>query len=163
MAGWLFSQAQGQFTDSSKVAKLFLCLTKHYAMKTYGGADVQIHVFLTSVLVGGEWLASRPGRFNPRKEPPATHWIGGWMGNKADMDDVKKWKLLTLPELEQRFLHFKIRGFHGGDYEEWCLLGCCAVWLLYTRHHITEDGILYCHITKSDTSKTLVRPLCCQY
>jgi hypothetical protein len=24
----------------------------------------------------------------------------------------------------------KIRGFHGGDYEEWCLLGCYAVWLL---------------------------------
>jgi hypothetical protein len=25
---------------------------------------------------------------------------------------------------------FKIWGFHGGDYEEWCLLGCYAVWLL---------------------------------
>jgi hypothetical protein len=25
----------------------------------------------------------------------------------------------------------KISGFHGGDYEEWCLLGCYAVWLLY--------------------------------
>jgi hypothetical protein len=24
----------------------------------------------------------------------------------------------------------KICGFHGGDYEELCLLGCCAVWLL---------------------------------
>jgi hypothetical protein len=23
-----------------------------------------------------------------------------------------------------------IWGFHGGDYEEWCLLGCHAVWLL---------------------------------
>jgi hypothetical protein len=21
-------------------------------------------------------------------------------------------------------------GFHGGDYEEWCLLGCYAMWLL---------------------------------
>jgi hypothetical protein len=28
-----------------------------------------------------------------------------------------------------RFL-CKIWGFHGGDYEEWCLLGCYAVWLL---------------------------------
>jgi hypothetical protein len=25
----------------------------------------------------------------------------------------------------------KICGFHGGDYEECCLLGCCAVWLLW--------------------------------
>jgi hypothetical protein len=24
----------------------------------------------------------------------------------------------------------KLRGFHGGDYEEWCVLGCYAVWLL---------------------------------
>jgi hypothetical protein len=24
----------------------------------------------------------------------------------------------------------KIWGFHGGDYEEWCLLGYYAVWLL---------------------------------
>jgi hypothetical protein len=24
----------------------------------------------------------------------------------------------------------KISGFHGGDYEEWCILGCYAVWLL---------------------------------
>jgi hypothetical protein len=24
----------------------------------------------------------------------------------------------------------KSGGFHGGDYEEWCLLGCYAVWLL---------------------------------
>jgi hypothetical protein len=26
---------------------------KHYAMKTYGGADIYIHVFLTSALEGG--------------------------------------------------------------------------------------------------------------
>jgi hypothetical protein len=25
---------------------------------------------------------------------------------------------------------YKVWGFHGGDYEEWCLLGCYAVWLL---------------------------------
>jgi hypothetical protein len=38
---------------------------KHYAVKTYGGVDVYTHVFLTSALVGGEWLASRLGRFTP--------------------------------------------------------------------------------------------------
>jgi hypothetical protein len=37
----------------------------------YGGVDVQIHIFLTSALAGGEWSASRPGRFYPQgKEPP---------------------------------------------------------------------------------------------
>jgi hypothetical protein len=39
-------------------------LIKHYAMKEYGEVDVYIHIILTSVLVGGEWLASHPGRFN---------------------------------------------------------------------------------------------------
>jgi hypothetical protein len=39
-------------------------LMKHYAVKTYGEVVVQIHVFLTSTLVGGEWSASRPCRFN---------------------------------------------------------------------------------------------------
>jgi hypothetical protein len=37
-------------------------------MKTYGGVDVQIHSFLTLVLVGGEWSASRPCLFTPGKE-----------------------------------------------------------------------------------------------
>jgi hypothetical protein len=31
-------------------------------MKTYGGVEVYIHIFLTSALAGGEWSASRPGR-----------------------------------------------------------------------------------------------------
>jgi hypothetical protein len=39
---------------------------KHYAM-VYRGVDVlvYIHMFLTSALAGGEWSASRPGRFTP--------------------------------------------------------------------------------------------------
>jgi hypothetical protein len=32
-------------------------------MKTYGGVNVEIHIFLTSALVGAEWSASRPDRF----------------------------------------------------------------------------------------------------
>jgi hypothetical protein len=50
-------------------------------MKTYGGVDVYIHVFLTSALVGGEWSASRPGHFN---------CIGGWVGHRAGLDDMEK-------------------------------------------------------------------------
>jgi hypothetical protein len=55
--------------------KLPLCLTKHYTMKAYGGVDVLIHVFLTSVLAGGEWSASRPYRFTP--EYPLDRRLGG--------------------------------------------------------------------------------------
>jgi hypothetical protein len=66
-------------------------------MKTYGGMDVQIHIFLTSPLAGGEWSASRPGRF-----APGTHWIGGWVDPRAGLDDVEKRKFLTLPGLDLR-------------------------------------------------------------
>jgi hypothetical protein len=31
--------------------------------------DVEINVVFTSTLLQGEWLASRPGRFTPRKVP----------------------------------------------------------------------------------------------
>jgi hypothetical protein len=33
-------------------------------------------------------------------------------------------------KISNRCVICKIWGFHGGDYEEWCLLGCYAVWLL---------------------------------
>jgi hypothetical protein len=39
-------------------------------MKAYRGVDVQIHIFLTSALAGGEWSASRPGRFTPGGKSP---------------------------------------------------------------------------------------------
>jgi hypothetical protein len=38
---------------------------------------------LTLALDGGEWSASRPGRFTPRERVPGTHWIGGWVGPRA--------------------------------------------------------------------------------
>jgi hypothetical protein len=69
-------------------------------MKAYRGADVYIHVFLTSALFGGEWSALRPGRFTPEERAPGTHWIGGWVDPSAGLDDVEKRKFLTLPGLE---------------------------------------------------------------
>jgi hypothetical protein len=35
---------------------------------------------LTLALDGGEWLASRPGRFNPGEIASGPNWIGGWVG-----------------------------------------------------------------------------------
>jgi hypothetical protein len=62
------------------------------------------HIFLTTALVGGEWSASRSGRFTPGERTPGTHWIGGWVGPRAGLDTVEKRKLLTLPGLELRLL-----------------------------------------------------------
>jgi hypothetical protein len=66
-------------------------------MKAYGEEGVYIHIFLTSALAGGEWSASCPGRFTP-----GTHWIGGWVGPRAGLDDVEKRKFLTLTGLDLR-------------------------------------------------------------
>jgi hypothetical protein len=63
-------------------------------MKVYGGVDVYIHILLTLALVVDEWSALLPGRFNPR-----THWIGGWVGPRAGLDEMEKRELLTLPGL----------------------------------------------------------------
>jgi hypothetical protein len=52
--------------------------------------DVQIHVFLTSALVGGEWLASRPGRFTPGEIASGTHWKGVWVGPRTGLGYVDK-------------------------------------------------------------------------
>jgi hypothetical protein len=60
------------------------------ALKTYGGVDSYTQVFLILALVGGEWSASRPGHFNPWERAPFTHWIGCWVGPRADLDDMEK-------------------------------------------------------------------------
>jgi hypothetical protein len=58
-------------------------------MKECGGADVQIHILLTSALVWGEWSGSRPGRSIPEERGPGTHWIG-WVDPRARLNDVEK-------------------------------------------------------------------------
>jgi hypothetical protein len=59
-------------------------------MKANGRVDVQTHVFLTSALLGGKWSASHSGRFTPGERAPGAHWIGGWVGPKAGLDDMEK-------------------------------------------------------------------------
>jgi hypothetical protein len=49
---------------------------------------LQLHAFLTTALDGDEWSGSRSGRFTHRERAPGTHWIGGWVSPKADMDEV---------------------------------------------------------------------------
>jgi hypothetical protein len=71
-------------------------------MNVYRGVDVSIHIFLTSALTGGEWSASRPGRFTSGERAFSTHWIGGWVDPRTGLDDVEKRKFLTLPGLEIR-------------------------------------------------------------
>jgi len=36
-------------------------------LRHIGGVEIQLHAFLTSALDGGEWSASRPGRFTSQE------------------------------------------------------------------------------------------------
>jgi hypothetical protein len=79
-------------------------------MKTYGGVDVLIHVFLTLAVleVSGQLHALAA---LPREERAhCTHWIGGLVGPRAGTDDVKKYKFFTLQEIELRPLDRPARG-----------------------------------------------------
>jgi hypothetical protein len=66
-------------------------------MKAYKGVNVYIHVYLISALVGGEWSASRPCRFNPGERTPG---VRGRVDPGAGLDDMEKLKFLTLLVLE---------------------------------------------------------------
>jgi hypothetical protein len=54
--------------------------------------------------VAGERSALRPGRFTTGERAPGTQWIGGWMGPRTGLDDVRRRKFLILPGLELRTL-----------------------------------------------------------
>jgi hypothetical protein len=47
------------------------------------------------------WVVSfTPRQLYPRGKRPSTYWIGGWVGPRADLDDVEKIKFLILPGQE---------------------------------------------------------------
>jgi hypothetical protein len=59
--------------------------------------------FKISAIYGGEWSASRPGRFIPGERTPGTHWTGGWVGPIAGLDTEAGGKIIShLPGIEPR-------------------------------------------------------------
>jgi hypothetical protein len=61
-----------------------------------GGGD--FYSPLSWALDAGEWSHLHPC---PMKKPPATHWIGGWMGHRVDLDILGREQTRTdsLPNL----------------------------------------------------------------
>jgi hypothetical protein len=70
--------------------KLSLCLTKDNAMKIHGGMEVQIHVFLTSDLLGGEPSASSSCHFTPGERFLGTPWTEGRVDPRAGTGNMEK-------------------------------------------------------------------------
>jgi hypothetical protein len=85
-----YIQRTGACALISGVKRKEVKLSLYYTMKAYREVDVQTHVFLTSALVGVEWSALCPTRFTPGESAPSTHWIGGWVGLRASLDDMEK-------------------------------------------------------------------------
>jgi len=60
-----------------------------------------ITLIFTTALDGGQWLASRIGRFTPKERALVTHWVGGWMGPRTVLDaEVKRIISQPLPRIE---------------------------------------------------------------
>jgi hypothetical protein len=38
-----------------------------------------------------------PAALPPGERATGTSWIGGWVGPRAGLDDMEKWKFFTLP------------------------------------------------------------------
>jgi hypothetical protein len=52
-----------------------------------------------------------PAALAPGERSRGTHWIGGWVDPRADMDDVEKRKFLILTGLELRPLGRPVRSW----------------------------------------------------
>jgi hypothetical protein len=51
---------------------------------------------LTSALDGGDWSATRPGRFTPGETAPGTHYTGVWLGPRAGLYVMEKIKISAI-------------------------------------------------------------------
>jgi hypothetical protein len=83
---------------------------------------------LTSAIVGGEWSASRPGRFTPREIALGNHWIGGWVGPRAILDAVVKRKIpSSRRESSPRIpiVQHVAQRYHGSLVADSCIICSC--------------------------------------
>jgi hypothetical protein len=63
--------------------------------------DVEIHIFFTSVYyleVSGHLHV--PAALPPEVRATGTHWIGGWVGPRAGLDEVEKKKFVDLSVIQ---------------------------------------------------------------
>jgi hypothetical protein len=79
-----------------------VCTKLFLEWKSKEGSGGIAQIFLTSALDGGDWPASRHDCFTSREVVSGTHWIGGWLGLRVDLDAVEKREIFPLPRMERR-------------------------------------------------------------
>jgi hypothetical protein len=63
------------------------------------------------------WVVSlTPVPLCPRGKTPGTHWIGGWVGPRACVDDEERRKFLTLPRFKLQPSFIQPVASHYTDY-----------------------------------------------
>jgi hypothetical protein len=75
------------FPKKKVEVKLSLYLAKHRVMKMYW-RSVGIAPRILDLGTRWRWVVS----FTPRERAPGIHWLGGWVGSRAVLDAVVKWK-----------------------------------------------------------------------
>jgi hypothetical protein len=97
-------------------------------MKTYGGVDVEIHIFLASALVGCEWTASRSCRFTPRKQHryPLSRRLDGPQSRSERCGEEKK---------------FAVPGIEPGASNQWPV--AIPTELITSVHNVSKERSAY--------------------
>jgi hypothetical protein len=86
----------------SKVnVKFSLCLTNWALRHEDGWGSGCIDPCFLDLGTSLRWVVSfSPQLLYPGERDPGTHSIGCWVGPRAGLDEMEKWKFLTLPGLE---------------------------------------------------------------
>jgi hypothetical protein len=72
------------------------------------------------------------GQLYPQERAFGTHWIEGWLGPRARLDDMEKRKFLTLPGLE-------LRPLSPAHSQSLYRLRCPDLWSKYLKEIALED------------------------
>jgi hypothetical protein len=82
--------------------KLSLCLINQASRhEGVSGSGVIALAFLTSAIDGVEWPPSRPCGLTSGERTLGPHWIWGWVGPRAGLDDVEKRRILRCRDMKR--------------------------------------------------------------
>jgi hypothetical protein len=114
---------------------------------------------LTSALDGGEWSASRPGRFTPRTRAPCTHWIGGLVGPRAVLDTAVKRKIPN-PRRESNPRTPIVQPV-AQRYTDWAITAPKQNYVTCTNHWVLWNCSITSPLLRPNTIlSTILKPLC---